>query len=118
MAVVPDPNATLLQPNVDRILPRMLCERFPHLAGSETWIVELLDERGDVVPFEAEDGHDCPPQREVLDALGSPEGANLRPRDPPDLLRVGTEERVVKTTSEPRRDPVLEGVSLIVPMAR
>ena len=43
------------------------------------------------------------------DALGRPVRGDPVRRDPPELLGVGAEERVVQRPSEPRGDPVLEG---------
>src|SRR5262249_23540705 len=53
-------------------------------------------------------------EREVLDALSRPERVNLGARNPPHLLGVRAEERLVETTPEPRRDPLLESLRFVV----
>ena len=47
-------------------------------------------------------------ERQALDALGGPLGADLGARDAPDLLRVGLEEDLVQPLAEPVGDPLLE----------
>src|SRR5829696_2102486 len=92
-------------------------ERLPHLSRTEAWIAELFDQRRDVLPLESEHGQHRLAEGEVLDPLRRPERPDLRPRDPPDLLRVGAEECLVETASKPRRHPILERLGVIIAMA-
>src|SRR5438874_4869958 len=110
-------NAAPLQMNRDRALLSVFGERLPHLAGPEAGIVELFDQRGHVVASEAENRHDRPAQREVLDPLRCPERTDLRPGNTPHLLGVGAEERIVQPASESRGHPFLERLRVVVPMS-
>src|SRR5713101_386497 len=93
-------DTALLQVNRDPVLLGVRGERFPHLAWTETRVMELLDQGRDILASQAEDRQDRLAEREVLDALGRPERADLRAGDAPDFLRVRAEERLVEAPPE------------------
>ena len=85
----------------------------PHLAGAVARVVELRDEARDLVAAVAEErGPGGAEEREVLDPLGGPVGADLGGGHAPDLLRVGLEELVEEEAAEAVRDPLLVGLLL------
>ena len=96
------------EPNGDPALLDPRGERLPHLARPEPRVVELLDERRDVVALDPEQALQRMREREVLDPLRGPLGSKLRAGDPPHLLGVRPEEGVVEPSPEPGDDPVLE----------
>jgi len=88
----------------------------PHLAGAEAGIIELLDERLDLLVLVAEErglrgGH----ERQVLDPLRRPFGAQLGAGHAPHLLGVGLEEQLVQALAEAVGDPLLQ--TLLVALA-
>ncbi len=83
----------------------------PHLAGAVAGVVELGDQRLDLVAPVAEEGRlRRREERQALDPLGRPLGADLGGRDAPDLLGVGLEEEVEQALAEAVGDPLLERV--------
>jgi hypothetical protein len=71
--------------------------------------VELVDQRLDLVVLVADErGLGGGEEREALDALGRPLGAQLGRGDAPDLLGVGLEEVLVEPLAEAVRHPLLE----------
>ena len=83
--------------------------RVPHLAGPEARVVELGDEALDLVPLVAEERRlRRREERQPLDALRRPLGADLGRRHAPHLLGVGLEEQLEEPAAEPVRHPVLE----------
>ncbi len=85
----------------------------PHLARAVARVVELRDEARDLVAAVAEErGPGGAEEREVLDPLGGPVGADLGGGHAPDLLRVGLEELVEEEAAEAVRDPLLVGLLL------
>ena len=83
--------------------------RLPHLARAEARVVELGDQRLDLVAAVAEEGGlGGGEERQALDALGGPLGAQLGARHAPHLLRVGLEEQRVEALAEAVGDPGLE----------
>src|SRR3990172_2690216 len=68
--------------------------RLPHLARSEAWIAEFVDQALDrgVAALDRGGVEDGPRQREPLDTLGRPLGPDLGAGDAPHLLGVGLEE--------------------------
>ena len=73
--------------------------------------MELRDQRLDLVAAVAEEGGlRGGEEREALDPLRGPLGAQLGRRDAPDLLGVGLEEVVVEPLAEAVGDPLLEVV--------
>ena len=83
--------------------------RLPHLARAEARVVELGDQRLDLVAAVAEEGGlGGGEEREALDPLRGPLGAQLGRRDAPDLLGVGLEEVVVEPLAEAVGHPLLE----------
>ena len=80
--------------------------RLPHLAGAVAGVVELRDERLDLVALVAEErGLRGAEEGQALDALGRPVGADLRRGHAPDLLGVGLEELVEEPAAEAVRRP-------------
>ena len=87
----------------------LVAHRLPHLAGAEAGVVELGDQRLDLVVAVAhEGGLGGGPEGQALDPLGGPLGAQLGGRDAPDLLGVALEEVVVEAPAEAVGDPLLE----------
>ena len=85
--------------------------RLPHLARAVARVVELADQRLDLVALVAEErGLGGAEEGQALDPLGGPLGADLRGRHAPDLLGVGLEEEVEEALAEAVGDPLLEGV--------
>ena len=85
--------------------------RLPHLAGPEARVVELLDQALHPVAAIAEEGRaHRARERQPLDPLRRPLGADLAGRHTPDLLGVGAEEELEQAPAEAVRDPLLEGV--------
>ncbi len=84
---------------------------FPHLAGAEPRVLELLDQRldglaaGTADPERVQGGAD---EAEALDPLRRPVGRDLGGGHPPDLLGVGLEEDVEEGPAEAVDDPVFE----------
>ena len=109
----------MVQVHRDSALLDALLERLPHLAGPEPRVVELLDQRRHLPALQPEDRERRLEQREVLDPLRGPLRPDLRAGDPPDLLAVRLEERVVEPLAEADRHPVLErlGVLAAAPQA-
>ena len=80
--------------------------RLPHLAGAVAGVVELRDQARDLVVLVPEErGPGGAEEREVLDPLGGPVGADLGRGHAPDLLRVGLEELVEEPAAEAVRRP-------------
>src|SRR3990172_4151113 len=92
--------------------PRPVRCLLPHHPRPEAWIMELLDERLDnFLPVRPEEGVlDRHGEREALDALRRPLGADLRARNTTDLLSVGLEEDGVQSAPEAVGDPFLKRV--------
>src|SRR4029078_10306524 len=83
----------------------------PHLARSVARVLELPDQRLDLVAAVAEEGGlGGAEEGQALDALGGPLGAQLRGRHAPHLLGVGLEEVVVEALAEAVGDPLLDVV--------
>ena len=79
--------------------------------GPEARVVELGDQRLDLVALVAEErGLGGGEEREALDPLRRPLGAQLGRRDAPHLLGVGLEEVLVEPLAEAVGDPLLEVV--------
>ena len=115
--LVLDRRHSVVELHLDAALIRMRAKRLPHLARPETWVLKLLDQRRRSGTGQVQRREQRASKREVLDPLHRPLGVDLRAGDPPHLLRVGTEERVVEASTEVRRHPVLEAVhSLPVPV--
>ena len=90
-------------------LADLAAHRVPHLAGAVAGVVELVDQRLDLVALVAQERRlGGAEERQALDALGGPLGADLRRRDAPDLLVVGLEEERVQAPAEALGDPLLE----------
>src|ERR1700748_1554602 len=78
---------------------------------SEPGVVELGDQRLDLVALVAEEGGlGGGEERQALDPLGGPLGADLIGRDAPQLLGVRLEEVLVQAFAEPVGDPGLKRV--------
>ena len=93
--------------------------RLPHLAGAVARVVELRDQARDlVVPVAEERGPGGAEERQVLDPLGGPVGADLGRGHAPDLLGVRLEELVEEAAAEAVRDPLLVGVLLALRLDR
>ena len=93
--------------------------RLPHLAGAVAGVVELRDQARDLVVLVAEErGPGGAEEREVLDPLRGPVGADLGRRDAPDLLGVGLEELVEEPAAEAVGHPLLVGVLLALRLDR
>ena len=93
--------------------------RLPHLARAEARVVELGDQRLDLVAAVAEEGRlGGGEEGQALDALRGPLGAQLGARDAPDLLRVGLEEELVQPLAEAVGDPRLEVVLVALGLDR
>ncbi|MEJ7714610.1 MAG: hypothetical protein WKF40_02430 [Thermoleophilaceae bacterium] len=89
----------------------VLGHRLPHLAGAVAGVVELADQRLDLVALVAEEGGlGRREERQALDPLGGPVGADLGHRHAPHLLGVGAEEVVEQALAEAVGHPLLEGV--------
>jgi hypothetical protein len=88
---------------------------FPHHPGAVLGVLEGLDQTGDLglVAFGQHGVDDRGGQGEVLDPLGCPVRRHLGRGHPPELLRVGLEERPVEPPAEARRDPALEVVLVL-----
>ena len=85
--------------------------RLPHLARAEARVVELADQRLDLVAAVAEEGRlGGGEEGEALDPLRGPLRAQLRRGHAPDLLGVGLEEVVVEPLAEAVGHPLLEVV--------
>ena len=84
---------------------------FPHLARAVARVVELADEALHAAVASAEErvprGR---AEREALDPLGGPFGADLRAGNAPDLLRVRSEEEVVEPPAEAVGHPFLQAL--------
>src|SRR5439155_25472430 len=113
-----DRGDAMVQDDRDAELLDSLLEALPHLTRAEARVLELLDQRRDVLPAQAEDRHRRLPEREVLDPLRGPLRPDLRSGDPPDLLGVGAEEGVVEPAAEADRNPLLERLRLPLAIAR
>ena len=90
-----------------------VAEGFPHHSGAEPRIIEFVDQAGGVVRT----GNRVPDslaQRQILDPLGCPVGADLIARDAPDLLRVRLEEVPEEATAEAVGDPLVESGLILV----
>ena len=81
----------------------------PHHAGPELGVLELLDERRDLllVPLGEEGVDDGARQGEVLDPLRRPVGGHRADGHTPHLLGVGLEERAVEAPAEAGHEPAL-----------
>jgi hypothetical protein len=84
------------------------------MPGPEARVVELLDQGLDGLLGLEEHGQEHGLEREPLDPLGRPLGAQLGAGDAPDLLGVGLEEDREETVPEAVGHPLLEGVLLLV----
>ena len=116
--LVLDLDAAVLQLDGDaEVVLEPMLQALPQLPRPEARVLELLDQGRDVVALEPEDRQSCLPEGEVLDPLRRPEGADLGPRDAPELLRVGAEEGVVEALAEARGHPVLERLRLLAALA-
>jgi len=85
--------------------------RVPHLARPVARVVELGDQALHLVAAVAEEG--ClrgAEERQALDSLRCPLGAQLGTRHAPHLLRVGLEEELVEALAEAIGHPFLEAV--------
>ena len=83
--------------------------RLPHLAGAEARVVELADQRLDLVALVAEErGLGGGGEGQALDPLGRPLRAQLGRRHAPHLLGVGLEEVLVEPLAEAVGDPLLD----------
>ena len=82
----------------------------PHLAGTQSRILEFVDERLDAVGALGErgGGENRLGERQALDALRRPLGPDFGAGDAPDLFGVGLEEGQVKHLAETVGDPLLE----------
>ena len=108
---------SVVELHFDATLLRTRAKRLPHLARPETRVLKLLDQRRRSGTRQVQRREQRASKREVLDPLHRPLGVDLRAGNPPHLLRVGAEERVVQASAEVRRHPVLEAVhSLPVPV--
>ena len=91
----------------------------PHLARAVARVVELRDQAGDLVAAVPEEGAPRgPEERQVLDPLRGPVGADLGRGHAPDLLRVRLEELVEEVAAEAVRDPLLVGLLLALRLHR
>ena len=108
-----------VEPHLAALLLDRAAHRLPHLAGAEARVVELRDEALDLVVLVAEErGLRGGEERQPLDALRRPLGADLGRRDAPDLLGVRLEEELEQPAAEAVRDPVLERVVDLVAAGR
>src|SRR5581483_3487664 len=83
----------------------------PHLTRSVAGVVELGDQRLDLVAPVAEERRlGRAEEGQPLDPLGGPLSADLGGRHAPHLLRVRLEEMPVEALAEAVRDPILEAV--------
>ena len=83
----------------------------PHLARAVARVLELVDQRLDLVALVAEEGGlGGAEEAQALDALGGPLGAHLGGGDAPHLLGVALEEVGVEALAEAVGDPGLEVV--------
>src|SRR5271157_37784 len=92
----------------------------PKLAGAELGIEKLLDQRGFCLLLRnvagmpsdkslLEEVHYDALEREALDALRAPFGADLVARHAPDLLGIRLEKRQVKLLAKPVDDEIFQG---------
>ena len=85
--------------------------RLPHLARAVAGVLELVDQRLDLVALVAEEGGlGGAEEAQALDALRGPLGAHLGGGDAPHLLGVALEEVGVEALAEAVGDPGLEVV--------
>ncbi len=105
-----NPADLLLKNDLPATLGDFVRRGLPHHSGPVFRVLELLDERGDVllVPFRHDRVHDGIEQREVLDTLRGPVRLDRVGRHPPHLLGVGLEEDPVQAPAKTGRDPALE----------
>ena len=108
-----------VHPHLAAVGDDLVGHRLPHLARAEARVVELLDQRLDLVALVAEErGLGGRHEGEALDPLGGPLGAQLGRRDAPDLLGVGLEEVLVEPLAEAVGDPLLEVLLLALGLHR
>ena len=89
----------------------VLGHRLPHLARAVAGVVELRDQRLDLVVLVAEErGLGRREERQALDPLCRPIRADLRGGHAPHLLGVGLEEVVEQALAEAVGHPLLEGL--------
>ena len=100
-----------VEPDFAALLVDVLGHLLPHLAGAEAGVVELGDQRLDLVALVAEEGGlGGAEEGQALDPLRGPLGADLVGGDAPQLLGVGLEEVLVEPLAEAIGDPLLKGV--------
>ncbi len=99
-----------VHPHLAAVGDDLVGHRLPHLPRAEARVVELVDQRLDVVLVAEERGLGGREERQALDALGGPLGADLVGRHAPHLLGVGHEEVLVEPLAEAVGDPLLEVV--------
>jgi hypothetical protein len=105
-AIGEDPLDPVAGADLPALLYDVARDLVPHLSGAELGVQELFDQRGlrILLPDVAAAAFEHLPQgveqrgpdREALDALGAPFGADPVARHAPDLLGVGLEERAVQ----------------------
>ena len=100
-----------VQADLAAVGPDLVTHLLPHLPGAVPRVVELRDERLDLVAAVAEERRlGGAEERQALDPLRGPLGADLIGRDAPQLLGIGLEEVLVEALAKPIRDPLLERV--------
>ncbi len=108
-----------VEPHLAALLADVGGHLLPHLPGPEPGVVELRDQRLDLVALVAEErGLGGGEERQALDPLGGPLGADLVRRDAPQLLGVGLEEVLVEPLAEAVGDPGLERVLATLGLGR
>ena len=97
------------------LLADLLRARLPHHARPVLRIVELIDQRRDLLRAfsRIQRVHDGTEEREVLDALRRPVRRQFAGVHAPHLLGVGLEEDAEKTLAETRGDPPVEVVLIL-----
>src|SRR5437016_7298574 len=91
----------------------------PHLAGTEPWVAEPVDQRGDDLAAPAglaagqQRAAQNDPQVEAFDPLRRPVGGQLLGADAPYLFGVGLEEDAEQAPAELVADPILEGLRIL-----
>ena len=100
-----------VQPDLAAVGDDLVGHRLPHLPRAEARVVELVDQRLDLVALVAEErGLGGGEERQALDPLRGPLGADLGGGHAPHLLGVGHEEVLVEPLAEAVGDPLLEVV--------
>src|SRR5437879_9372462 len=91
----------------------------PHLAGTEPWVAEPVDQRGDDLAAPAglatgqQRAAQNDPEVEAFDPLRRPVGGQLLGADAPYLFRVGLEEDAEQAPAELVADPILERLRIL-----